>query len=386
MLDRLDFAELRSELAAQGLDGWLLYDFHGCNPVARRVVGYAGLLTRRLFVLLRAEGPPVALVHKIEQQPLAAFPGEQRLYATWGDLHRELRELVDGKRVAMEISTEDAVPYLDRVPHGMVQLIERLGGAVTGSSELVTAFSARWTDRELADHVATAEILAEIANRRLREALRRVGEISEVELQQEVINDLQSRGLVFPDLPIVAFGANSASPHYEPSESRPRVLKAGDVVLLDLWAARESSVFADQTWMGFAGAEPPEPVKEVWSVVCGARDAVLEKLRTGDVNTLKGKDLDEVARGFIAARGYADAFSHRTGHSIDIELHGSGPHLDSFETLDSRRLMPGVGFSVEPGIYRPGDFGVRSEVNVYLKGHGPVVTPAKLQYELVLSG
>jgi Xaa-Pro aminopeptidase len=383
-------AELREALADAGADGWLLFEFHGLNPVARRVIGLpeGGLSTRRIFVLLPADGDPVAVAHRIELQPLENFPGRIIPYSRWEELHAALGSLVKGRTLAMEISPEDAVPYLDRVPYGVVELVRRLGGTVVPSGALVSRFAARWTAEEMEDHRTAAEVLAAVARAELARAVREAdGGLTETALQARVIGAVEAQGLVFDTPPIVAFGANSANPHYEPRPGSDATLRRNQVVLLDLWAGRSrSTVFADQTWMGFAGPRPPERVAEVWHVVRGARDAAVSAVLSAAAagRAIAGYEADRAARRVIEAAGYGDAFVHRTGHSIDRDLHGSGPHLDDYETHDDRRLVPGVGFSVEPGIYLPGEFGVRSEVNMYWGAQGPVMTPVEAQQELVL--
>jgi Xaa-Pro dipeptidase len=380
----IDLAELRLALAGTTLDGWLLFDFHGLNPVARRVLDLTGMNTRRLFVLLPREGEPVAVAHKIELQGLEKFPGRVIPYARWSELHAALGSLVKGRMLAMEISPEDAVPYLDRVPFGVVELLRRLGATVVPSGSLVSRFAARWSPAELEDHRAAAEILAKVARETLRRVVK-VGErITEAALQAQVVAELNARGLVLDDPPIVAFGANSANPHYEPSAKAE--LQSGDVVLLDLWAGRShATVFADQTWIGFAGHRPPDQVLEVWRTVRDARDAAIAAVRqaSAERRPMSGYEADQAARSVIERAGYGEWFVHRTGHSIDRDLHGSGPHLDDYETHDDRQLVPGVGFSVEPGIYLPGAFGMRSEVNVYMGDSGPEVTPREAQVELM---
>lgn len=388
-LAHLDLHAVRAALRALGVDGWLVYDFHGMNPVAARVIGLTGMATRRLFVWLPLDGPPVAVAHRIELQPLEGFPGDVRAYAAWEELHRLLGEVVGGQRVAMEISPDDAVPYLDRVPAGVVQLVERLGGTVVPSADLVTRFAAGWSDAERADHEAAAEHLAEIARATLTDIVGDAGEVREYAVQQRVLARMRAAGLETDHPPIVAFGANAANPHYEPRDGDDARLAPDQVVLLDLWGGRSlQTVFADQTWMAFSGAAPPPEVTRVWETVREARDAVIERLRAAHAGgeTLTGADLDAAARTLITDRGYGEAFVHRTGHSIDVELHGSGPHLDSFETHDTRRLLTGIGFSVEPGIYLPGRFGVRSEVNVMLVDDGPRVTPRDVQRDLIVHG
>ncbi len=388
LLSRIDLDELRRTLADLGLDGWLLYDFHGVNPIAQHVVGVGGMGSRRLFVLLPAVGDPIAIAHRIELQPLDGFPGAVRPYAAWQELHARLGELVRGKRIAMETFPEDGVPYLDRVPAGVIALIERLGGTVVPSAELVTRFAARWSAQELQDHRYAAEALAEIARTTLADVVREAGRAAEHAVQGRVLERMERAGLVTDHPPIVAFGPNAANPHYEPSAGHDATLGAGQVVLLDLWGGRSlETVFADQTWMGFAGASVPDEVRTVWMATRDARDRAIALLRErwAAKQPVTGADLDAAARALITERGYGEYFVHRLGHSIDLELHGSGPHLDSFETDDTRQLLPGIGFSIEPGIYLPGRFGTRSEVDVALLASGPEVTPITPQTDLVLA-
>ena len=386
----IDLAELREALSKLGADGWLLFDFHGLNPVAGRVLGLRGMNTRRLFVLLPKTGEPVAVAHKIELQGLEDFPGRVIPYARWSELHQALGSLVAGRTLAMEISPEDAVPYLDRVPYGVVELLRRLGATVVPSGSLVSRFAARWSPAEAEDHRAAAEILASVARETLAAVVRQAeGKLTESALQARVIAEVQAGGLVFDAPPIVAFGANSAKPHYEPQPGRDATLEAGNVILLDLWAGRShATVFADQTWIAFAGSRPPERVERVWRIVREARDAAIAAVRraVAEQRPIAGFEADRAARAVVEAAGFGDAFVHRTGHSIDRDLHGSGPHLDDYETHDDRLLVPGVGFSVEPGIYLPGEFGVRSEVNMYWGEQGPEVTPREPQVELIVAG
>jgi Xaa-Pro aminopeptidase len=386
----IDRTRLAGMLGALGADGWLLYDFRGVNPVAARVLGLAGMATRRAFVFLPREGEPVAVAHKIELQGFADFPGRVLAYARWEELHAALAEVVGGRTVAMEIWPDDAVPYLDRVPWGVVQLLERLGARVVPSGPLVSAFAAGWSAAETADHLAAAEIIAEIARTTLAEAVREAGTgLREHALQRRVIDRIHAAGLEFDHPPIVGFGANAANPHYEPHEGADAELAADQVILLDLWAGRRlGTVFADQTWMGFAGSAPPERVVRVWTVVRDARDAAVALVReaTGAGRPVAGWEVDGAARGVIDGAGLGEYFVHRTGHSIDRDLHGSGPHMDGYETRDERQLVPGVGFSIEPGVYLPGDFGVRSEVNMYLDPAGrAVLTPDAPQRDLIVA-
>lgn len=392
LLTNFDFAALPEALRDAGADAWLLFDFRAMNPIAVRVLGIEGLATRRLFVLLPATGQPVAIAHRIELGPLAGFPGEVRPYASWKELHARLSELLHGRTVAMEISPHNAVPYLDYVPWGVVELLRALGATVVSSAPLVSRFAARWSPGELAGHRRAAEALASIA----REALvwagsetARGAEVREVELQRRVLLAMEREQLVTDHPPIVAFQENSANPHYAPAPGADRRLQAGQVVLLDLWAGvAKGAVFADQTWMAFSGRAPDAEVRRVWDAVRGARDAAVRHLREGwpgrGARPLSGAGVDDAARAVIREAGYGEFFVHRTGHSIDRDLHGSGPHLDNFETADQRALVQGVGFSVEPGVYLPGRFGVRSEINVFLGEDGPEVTPQSPQEALLL--
>jgi Xaa-Pro dipeptidase len=376
---------LRAALEEAGADAWLLYNFRGVNPVAGRVLGVSGMGTRRLFVLLPRDGEPVAVAHRIELQGVEGFPGTIVPYSRWEELHHALGKLIKGRTVAMEISPEDAVPYLDRVPFGVVELVRRLGARVVPSGPLVSRFAARWSAEEMAGHSAAAETIAAIARAELSRVVREPG-VSESTVQARVVRALEEHRLVFDHPPIVAFGPNAANPHYEPIAGHDARLERDQVVLLDLWGAPgEDAVAADQTWMGFAGDEPPARVRQVWTVVRDARDAAISAVRDAarSHRPIAGYEADQAARTVIDNAGFGQWFVHRTGHSIDHDLHGSGPHLDDYETHDDRRLGPGVGFSVEPGVYLPGEFGVRSEVNMFWGPEGPQVTPREPQRELI---
>ena len=390
LLDGVDLPALAQALGALGADGWLLYDFRKLNPIAGRILGDTGMGTRRLFVLLPRSGRPVAVAHRIELQALADFPGEVRPYGAWSELHGHLEALVRGRTLAIETSPRDQVPYLDRVPHGVVQLLESLGARLVSSAPLVSRFAARWSATELAGHRKAAEVLARVARDALTWAggeATRGAEVRETGVQQRVLEAIERAGLWTNDGPIVAFGPTSAMPHYEPHPGADRRLAAGDVVLLDLWAGPgPRSVFADQTWMGFAGRAPDADARRVWQAVKGARDAAVRFLRERwrPDSAVTGAQVDDAARAVIRDAGFAEYFVHRTGHSIDRDLHGSGPHIDNFETEDARALVPGVGFSIEPGVYLPGRFGMRSEINVYIDTAGPEVNPHSPQEELFL--
>jgi Xaa-Pro aminopeptidase len=286
----------------------------------------------------------------------------------------------------MEYSPGDAVPYLDRVPGGVLDLVRSTGATVVPSGELVTRFYAVWSEEQLASHVRAAEIVAQTARDAMGEAKSahtRGATLHEHELSDWIMARFQRAGLETRDVPIVAAGANAANPHYEPSRDRPRAIHEGELLLIDLWAREPNGVWADQTWMASVGSPSPRAV-EVWETVRDARDAAIALVRErGAKGGLRGGEVDVAARRVITDRGLGDYFVHRTGHSIDPrDLHGSGPHLDDFETREERLLLPGVGFSIEPGVYLPGELGVRSEVNAFVGERGVTITPDNYQRDL----
>ncbi len=375
-------------LRDQNLDGWLLYEFHGVNPIAVQLLGM-GKTTRRGFVLIPEKGQPVALIHAIEASSWRHWPFESRTYSSWQEMEAELRELLDGcTRLAMEVSPGAAVPTLDYLPAGMAGLILSLGVEAVSSGDLVSRFHSVWTPEQLQMHRQAAEIVADVAQQAFARAAAAVESgppTNEGDLSEWIRSQLRSHGLtVNPDC-IVAIGRTAADPHYSP-EGKGETIAAGDLLLIDLWGAFDGAVFADQTWMGLLSGAVDSRTQEIWNAVRDARDAAVTFLREqfelgGEV---RGYEVDQVARALIADRGYGEYFVHRTGHSMDIDLHGSGPNLDNLETRDDRLLVPGIGFSVEPGIYIPDEIGVRSEINVYWGPDGPEVSPRDIQQEIFL--
>jgi len=382
---------IQAALDRAGLDGWLLYDFHGLNPVAVGMLQLPGMTTRRFFAFIPRKGLPVAITHAIEQGPWARWPAEwpKEKYSGWRVLESLLADLVKGKRVAMEYSPGDAVPYLDRVPAGVLEMVRSAGATVVSSADLVSSFYAVWSDEQRASHERAARAVATIGKEAIRLAGSRADSASpltEYALQGWIKERFEAGGLETDHGPIVAIGPNAANPHYEPTAEKSATIKRGDILLVDLWAREKNGVFADQTWMGSLGP-PSERDKAIWLAVRDARDAAIALLeyRLGAHEPLRGGEVDDAARDVITKRGYGDYFIHRTGHSIDPrDLHGSGPHIDNLETREERSLIPGVGFSIEPGIYLPGDVGMRSEVNGFVAPDGVLITPSDYQEDLLI--
>src|SRR2546423_9619098 len=391
MLRTESLPALQSALDRAGFDAWLLYDFHGLNPVAVGMLELPGMTTRRFFVYIPRKGSPVAVTHAIEQGPWAQWPRAWRkeTYSSWRDLESLLAGLVKGKRVAMEYSPGDAVPYLDRVPAGVIEMVRNAGATVVSSADLVSRFYAVWTDEQRASHERAARAVATIGQEAIRLAGSRADSaspLSEHALQNWIKEKFDAGGLESDHGPIVAIGPNAANPHYEPTAESSATITRGDILLVDLWAREKNGVFADQTWMGSLGA-PRERDNTIWLAVRDARDAAISLLRErlNARKPVRGGEVDDAARAVIAERGYGEYFIHRTGHSIDPrDLHGSGPHIDNLETREERALIPGVGFSIEPGVYLPGDVGMRSEVNGFVGADGLLITPGDYQRELLV--
>lgn len=390
-LSRESLAEYQSALRDAGVDGWLFYDFRGTNPIAVELLGLGGHISRRFFVWVPANGEPVAITHAIEQRVWHAWPAEWRkeVYSSWKTLESLLGAIVAGRRVAMEYSAGDAVPYLDRIPAGVIEMVRAAGGTPVSSGNLVSRFYACWSADDLASHKRAAKALAAIA----RDAFQFAGAQAksgkpamEHEVQARIIDGIHRAGLQFDHPPNVSAGPNAANPHYEPSASSPTPIAAGSILLIDLWAAEPGGVHGDQTWMASLGSPSPR-AQGIWEAVRDARDAALTLLRAKAAarETVRGADVDDAARQVIESRGFGQYFTHRTGHSIDTrDLHGSGPNLDNLETREERLIFPGVGFSVEPGIYFAGEIGMRSEVNAFYADGELVVTPEDYQSELMI--
>jgi len=370
----MDLKAIQQSLLSAGCDAWLFYDHHHRDPIAYRVLGIKpSVWSRRWYYLIPASGEPEKLVHRIEPMSLAGLPGRERAYASWKEQRQNLAAVLAGrKRIAMQYSPLNDIPYIGLVDAGTVELVRSFGPEVVSSADLVQLFEARWTAEALALHLEAGEAVHRIiqqAFRMIGEAVRQGKPLDEYGLQQEIVRLFEQNRLEADHPPIVAANRHTADPHYSPGPTGSLPLSSGDFVLLDVWARRKApeAVYFDVTWTGFVGEEIPGRYAEIFEIVRQARDAGIElvrsRVRTG--KTVRGCDVDDAVRAVIERRGYTELFIHRTGHSIGREVHGNGANLDNYETHDERSLIPHTCFSVEPGIYLP-EFGVRSEVDVYV--------------------
>ena len=396
-------AAIQDALRTAGLDGWLFYDFRGSDPLAARILRLDPTrhTTRRWYYLIPAQGSPIKILHRIEPHSLADLPGETRLYLSWQEQHDKLREALASLRsgtrgaqapvkIAMQYSPMNAIPYISRVDAGTVELVRSFGVDVLTSADLVQQFEAIWNADQYKSHCYAAAGLREIVDEtfaHIRKGIRNGENLSEYSLQQFILSQIASRGMHTYAPPIVAVNAHAADPHYSPPKEGSSEVHIGDLVLIDLWAklTAPSSVYGDITWTGFIGEKVPQRQSEVFSLVATARDAAISyvKQEVAAGRFPRGGEVDDVCRSVITKAGYGDRFIHRTGHSIGQEVHGNGANIDNLETQDQRRLLPQTCFSIEPGIYLPGDFGIRSEVDIYLTEREAIVTGLPIQTAIV---
>jgi Xaa-Pro dipeptidase len=386
----IDVRAVQQALREQNLDGWLLYDFQGANPIAQRMaeIGRDGghLASRRWFYLIPAAGEPRGLVHKIERHNLDRLPGTKTPYAGRIELEAGLKELLAGAQtLAMEYSPNGAIPYVSRVDAGTLEMVRGFGVDVVSSGDLVQQFEARWGADAIASHNAAAERLYRIKDRAFETAAARTRDgvaTTEFDLQQLMAQWFAEDGLVSDSAPNVSAQENAGNPHYLPTEHRSRPIRPNELLLLDLWGKLHTpgAVFADITWVGFTGPKVPRPMGSAFAAIREARDAAIrvveDAARAG--REVRGFEVDRAARTVIEQAGYGANILHRTGHSLGETVHGNGAHLDDYETHDERRLLPGTGFTIEPGIYFD-EFGVRTEINMVWGPNGPEVTGPRQQ-------
>lgn len=380
----LDIKAIQEALKQQKIDAWLFYDILHRDSIAYRVLRLDhALAKRRWFYLIPAKGAPRKLVHRIESATLDSLPGEKLLYAAAEELVRNLKKLVGrAKKIAMQYSPKNAIPSISLVDAGTVELIRAQGCKVVSSADLVQQFEAAWTPEQLESHREAGRAIDRITRAAFDQAARWVNAgtpFTEFNLQEWIAKQFRENGLITDSPPIVAVGPHSGDPHYEPQKQNSSAVRKGDLLLLDVWAKTlaANSVYYDVTWVGYMGGKIPEKYAKIFSVVRSARDSAVEfveeKVAAG--RAIEGWQVDQAAREVIRKAGYAKYFVHRTGHNIGQEVHGAGANMDSLETRDTRHIIPHTCFSVEPGIYLP-EFGVRSEVNVYVGESKAEVTGA----------
>ncbi|GAB4313666.1 MAG: M24 family metallopeptidase [Candidatus Zixiibacteriota bacterium] len=382
--------QIQRALADDSLDGWLLYDFHGSNSIAQEIVGPRGIVTRRWYAWIPASGEPVFIHHRMENHQFAHLNGDKRDYLSWKEQDDVLKTTISGaKRIAMEYSPGNAIPYVAKVDAGLIEKLRGWDKEIVSSADLIAQFLARWTEEQVASHHRACKHLGEIkdnAFKLIAEAIRDGKSLNEFDVVTWIRREFDRRGLMTHSGPICAVDANAGSPHYEPTAEKSAPIGPDQVVLLDIWAREKADnmVFADITWMGYTGTEIPDKVRKVFEIVANARDSAIafanKTLASG--KDVHGYEIDDVARKVISDAGYGDKFIHRTGHSIGTDVHGVGPNIDNLETQDQRRLQDGMCFSIEPGIYLD-DFGIRLEVDVLIQNNKAVVTTLPLQTELV---
>jgi len=378
----MELTQIQSTLRENGLDGWLFYDHHHRDPIAYRVLKInPPMCTRRWYYLIPAEGEPSKLIHRVERHNLAGLPGRELEYSAWKEQREGLKKILEGNgRIAMQYSALNDIPYVGLVDAGTIELVKSLGVEVVSSADLVQLFEARWSADALASHLEAGKVVHAAVRAgfaAIRDAVRAARRITEYDVQQAMLRVFESGGVVADEGPVAAVNKNAANPHYMPTRERSSAIGVDDFVLLDVWGKMDKpgAVYFDITWTGFVGAEVPRRYTEIFEIVKEARDAAVEFVQAAmkSGRTIHGYEVDDVARGVINRWGYGQHFVHRTGHSIGEDVHGNGANIDNFETRDTRQIIPRTCFSIEPGIYLP-EFGVRSEVNVFVEESSARVT------------
>lgn len=384
---KFDLAKIQDILRNMNLDAWLFYDFRGSNDLAHEIldINPHAHLTRRFFYFVPKEGEPVKIINGIEAFHLDHLPGKKLTYSSHASLSSHLTGvLMNVKTVAMEYSPLNAIPYVSKVDAGTIEFIRTFGVEIKSSGDLISMFGARWSREQFEENKTAADALydiVKIAFGFIKEETLSGRPVNEYQVQQLIMEEFRKRNMVTDSDCIVAVNENSANPHYAPDSNTYKEIRKGDFVLIDLWAKKntEKAVMADITWVGYMGETVPEKYSRIFDIVAQARDAAFDLVSTRFRNKeeLRGFEVDDAARNVIKEAGYGEYFIHRTGHSITTETHGSGAHMDNFETRDERLVLPSTSFSIEPGIYLKGDFGVRLEIDVYVDQDGNVIATGK---------
>lgn len=388
----MKFELIQAALREAGIDGWLFYDHHGRDPLAYRILGLpeGAHVTRRWFYLIPASGTPSKLVHRIESGRLDPLPGTKAEYSSWQELEAELADLLKGSdRLAMQYSPRNAIMYVSMVDAGTVEMLRSLGKQIVSSADLVSHFEAVLSEDQIESHFEAQRKIDSILAESWQEMGCRVradGQTSEWAMVRWFAEALDQAGIVWDHGPNVSAGANSADSHYEPTAESSQAIRQGTFVLVDIWGRmnRPDTCFYDITWTGVVGREPTDREQTVFRAVRDARDAAIAAVSEAFVGMrpIAGYEVDDAARAVLQARGFGAAFTHRTGHNIGNVLHGSGAHLDNLETHDERQLLANTCFSIEPGAYFSGEFGIRSEVDMIARV-GSANVSGRVQTELV---
>lgn len=384
---------IQQALREQQLDGWLLYDFRRSNDLACHFleISSSTLLTRRLCYWIPQSGEPIKIVSSIEPYHLDHLPGKKLLYSSWQEFEEVVNLVVSGRhRIAMEYSPRNAIPYVSKVDGGTLDIVRSLGVDVISSADLLQLFKGILTPEQVESHFKAAEALDCIAAQtwaHIRSCLNKGYPLTEYDVQQWILAQMKSLEMVTEGDPICAVNAHSADPHYIPTQTKAQIIQQGDFILIDLWCkqSKEQSIYADITRVGVANKQPSEKQEKIFQIVRQAQQAAtdLVEQRFAQNISVEGWEVDQIAREVITKAGYGKFFNHRTGHNIDTRDHGAGTHLDNLETHDNRRLLPGTCFSIEPGIYLPGEFGVRLEYDIYVHQNGKIQVTGGIQSALV---
>jgi Xaa-Pro dipeptidase len=393
-MGKFNLEKMQNIISSKKLDGWLFYDFRGSNDLALNIleIPKERHLTRRFYYLVPSKGIPIKIVNAIEAGNLDHLPGEKLIYSNHSSLTNHLKNIITSHKIlAMEYSPFNAIPYVSKVDAGTIEQIKSLGANIKSSADLISMFDAVWTNELFNENKPVANALYEIVNKSfdfIKMSFNENKSLNEYDVQQFIMMEFEKRGYYTDSPPIVGVNENSANPHYAPDDKIHKQINDGDFVLIDLWAKinREDAVWADITWVGYMGETVPEKYAKIFKLVAEARDATFNLIsnRFKQGKEVRGFEGDDAAREVITKAGYGKYFIHRTGHSISSDLHGSGAHLDNYETRDERLILPSTSFSIEPGIYLIGDFGVRSEIDVFITKEGKVIsTGGEIQKEIV---
>jgi Xaa-Pro dipeptidase len=389
----LDLTAVQGLLSVQRLDGWLLFDRDGQNPIARALVKPEGRPERSWFYLMPATGTePTLLCHTSDAGSFTKVVGKKQTYGGYRDLDKHLKALLKGRKtIAMEYSGKSGLPSLSRVDAGTLERVRAIGVTVKSSASLVQFTKAIWGDAGHKSHAVAVHHLTELRKNALGYIAKQITagkKVTEREVQLRLLKGMAMRGLVGP-APGVAAGVNTADPRYLPTATRSNPIIKGDLLILSLAARldQDGAIYAATTWVAYVGDLVPERMLKAFDIASLARDQAIALVtdRAKRRRAVQGYEVDAAARSFIEKAGYADQFVHRTGHSIDGDLFGGGADLDDLEVKDTRALVIGSGFTVGPGVYLKDDFGVRAEICAYFGPNGvEVTTPAQDQIETIL--